>query len=97
MGLTITNRSENEKTPTELIFGKDNEPLVNTSDATVKRITFEKNAHDLACRRARAQADNLVSSYDAVFSYRVGQILNNVEVELPQLPAQFLENEGNND
>jgi hypothetical protein len=95
MGLTITNRSENEKTPTELIFGKET-PLVNTSDAIVKRITFEKNAHDLACKRARAQADNLVTSYDAVFSYRVGQILNDVEVELPQLPAQFLENEGNN-
>ena len=95
MGLTITNRPDNEKTPTELIFG-DETRLINTSDATVKRITFEKNAHDLACRRARAHADSLVVSYDAVFSYRVGLILKDVEVELPQLPAQFLEDEGNN-
>jgi len=86
------NRRNDDETPTELIFG--NEPqLVNTSDATVKRIAFEKNAHDLACSRARAHAESLVTSYDAVFSHRVGMILKDVDVQLPDLPAQFLENE----
>ena len=84
--------NRHEDTPTELIFGKE-PPLINTSDATVKRITFEKNAHDLACSRARAHAENLVISYDAVFSHRVGMILKDVDVQLPDLPAQFLENE----
>lgn len=76
-------------TATELIFGEE---LVNTSDATVKRVTFEKAAHDRACNRARAQFDKLISSYDAVFIDRVGRILQDVEVELPGLPPQFLEN-----
>lgn len=79
-----------EETATELLFGT--EELVNTSDATVKRVASEKAAHDRACLRARRQYDAFVASCDAIFVDRVGRILQDVEVELPQLPAQFLEN-----
>lgn len=88
------NRQNNE-TPTEMIFGPES-PLINTSDATVKRIAFEKNAHDRACFSARAQFDKLIASYDAVFADRVGRILQDVEVQLPPLPPQFLAEGTNN-
>lgn len=82
-------RLRDDDTAAELIFGEE---LVNTSDATVKRITSEKASHDRACNRARAQFDTLIASYDAVFVNRVGRILRDVEVQLPSLPPQFLEN-----
>lgn len=81
-------RARDDETATELIFGEE---LVNTSDATVKRITFEKSSHDRACNRAKAQFDVLIASYDAVFVNRVGRILQDADVELPPLPAQFQE------
>ena len=82
-------RNRDDDTAAELMFGKE---LVNTSDAVVKRVTFEKSAHDRACFRAKAQFDRLIASYDAVFADRVGRILQDVEVDLPVLPPQFLEN-----
>jgi hypothetical protein len=74
---------------TSVVFGEE---LVNTSDATVKRIQFEKDAHDRACARARDQVAQLLASYDASFAARVGMILQNVDVKLPTLPQQFAEN-----
>jgi hypothetical protein len=82
-------RQKDDDDVTELVFG---ETLVGTSDATVKRITFEKKAHDRACNRARAQLDKLIGSYDAVFADRVGKILHDVDVQLPDLPPWFMEN-----
>lgn len=70
----------------------DTAELVDTSDATVKRIMAEKRSHDRAVARATQQLEKLVASYDAVFIDRVGRILQDVEVQLPSLPPQFLEN-----
>lgn len=87
----LVNKQNGNESPTELIFGKEPE-LVNTNDAVVKRIRYEKAAHDRAVARAQAQHEKLIASYDAVFSYRAGQILADVEVDLPTLPPQFQEN-----
>jgi len=81
-------RERSDADATQLIFGDE---LVNTSDATVKRVRFEKAARDRACANSKARHDAFVASCDAVFAYRVGEILRDVEVQLPQLPDSFLE------
>lgn len=81
--------TKREESPTELIFGTD---LVNTSDATVTRISGERAALARAMTRAENTYWAAINAYKSSFVDRVTRILVDVEVELPALPPIFQEN-----
>lgn len=62
------------------------EELVNTNDAIVKRVNAEHGYLIQALAKAEMRYRELVNSYNATFTYRVGMILADPEVVLPQLP-----------
>lgn len=80
---------QRDETPTELIFGEE---LVNTSDATVKRIHAERASLSRAMANAERLYQNQVTTYNAMFVNRVSRILQDADVQLEALPAQFQEN-----
>lgn len=80
---------QRDETPTELIFGEE---LVNTSDATVKRINAERASLGRAMAHAERLYQNQVTTYNAMFVNRVTRILQDADVQLEALPPQFQEN-----